>query len=149
MVESVEFATFFAKISVDTAVKLINGAAARLLVEAVDVLGDDGAELSLVLPLGQLQMGGVGLRVGAEHLGVVEAEKLLRVGLVKGVAQNHLRGILPLLVVQPPGGAEIRDAGLRRDTRAAEKDDVVGPVNERFQLFYFICHENTSQGVMI
>ena len=60
--------------------------AAGGLMEAVDVLRHHGGELSLRLPLRQLPVGGVGLGLGGQHLGPVEAEKLLGVAFIKGMA---------------------------------------------------------------
>ena len=60
--------------------------AAGGLVEAVDVLGDDGRQLALLLPLGKLFVGGVGLGVGGEELGPVETEKFCGVAFVEGMA---------------------------------------------------------------
>ena len=52
-----------AVIPVDRAVKLQHIPASRLLVQAVDVLGNHSKQPSLPFPLGQLFMGGIWLRV--------------------------------------------------------------------------------------
>ena len=75
--------------------------------EAVDVLGDDAAQLSRRLQLGQLLMGGVGLGPGIEHLVPVEAEKLLRVGVKEAAAEHGLRGEFVVLIVEAVGAPEI------------------------------------------
>ena len=105
------------------AVELQHPAAPGLLVEAVDVLGDHRLQLPRRLPLRQLPVGGVGLGVQEEHFVPVEAEELLRVPLKEGVAQDGLRRVGVLLVVEPPGAPEVRNAGLRADAGAAEEDD--------------------------
>ena len=64
IVQIIEFSALFAVIAVDAAVELQDVLAASGLMEAVDVLGDDGCKLPLLLPLGQLAVGGVGLGVG-------------------------------------------------------------------------------------
>ena len=127
-----------------TAVKLQHLPAARLLVEAVDVLGDDRLQPPLLLPLGQLPVGRIGLGVRRQHLGAVEVEELLRVPLKKGVAQYGLRRIPELLVIQPVHTAKVGDARLRGHTGAAEKHDVVGAVDQFLQPADVLIHENPS-----
>ena len=50
------------------------------------------------------------------------------------MAQNGLRRIFILLIVQPIYASEIRDAALRGDAGTAEKDDVVALGDHFFQL---------------
>ena len=104
--------TFFAVIAQHASVKLQNLPAPRHLMKAVDILGDNRSQLTRPLQLRQLQMGGVGLGVQAEHLAAVKAEELLRVRLVEAVAEDGFRWIVVLLVVEPVGAAEIRNAAL-------------------------------------
>ena len=87
--------------------------AACLLVQAVDVLRDDGAELARLFERGKLFMRLVRLIVEREHFFTVEAEKILRILIEKCVAQNRLRRVLKFLMVQAVRAAEIRNAGLR------------------------------------
>ena len=54
--------------------------------EPVDVLGDDGAELALGLPLRQLFVGGIRLGTGDQQLGPVETEKFFGVAFVERMA---------------------------------------------------------------
>ena len=68
------------------AVELQHIFAARHLVQAVDVLGNDGGEDMNLFQLRQLFMGGVWLCGQAEHLFPVKAEELLRVPFKKAVA---------------------------------------------------------------
>ena len=124
--------------------ELVDVDAARRLVEPIDVLGHHGLELARLLQLRQLQMGSIGFGVRKEHLVVVEAVELLRILLEEGVAQNGLRGILVLLVVQAVHAAEIRDAALGRYARPAEKDDILTLVDPLLELFQFLIHTKPS-----
>ena len=110
------------------------------LVQAVDVLGDNGFEFSLLFPLGQLVMGGIGPGFGAEQLLAVEVVKLLGVFFVKGVAEHGFRRILEFLVVQPVYAAEIPDTGLCADTGSAEKDNVVAGIYQFLQFANIFLH---------
>ena len=109
--------------------ELPNPLGPRLLVQAVDVLGDDGAQLACRLQLGQLLVSGVGLGIQAEHLVPVEAVKFLRPGVEEGAAEDLLRGPGVLLVVQAVHTAEIRDAALGAHPRPAEKHNGPALVN--------------------
>ena len=73
-------------IPVDTAVEFQDLVAAGGLVQAVDVLGDDGLQLSLGLLFRQLSVGGIGSGIGGQHLGPVEAEKFFRLAFIEGMA---------------------------------------------------------------
>ena len=99
--------------------------AACLLVQAVDVLRDDGAELARLFERGKLFMRLVRLIVEREHFFAVKAEEILRVLIEKRVAQNRLRWVLKFLMVQAVRAAEIRNAGLRRYACPAEEHDIV------------------------
>ena len=112
------------------AVKLQHVFAARRLMEAVDVLGDDGGEPARLLQLGQLFVGGVGLHPGDQQFFLVKPVKLGRIAHEKGVAQDGFGGIAPLLVVQAVHTAEIGHARFGADARAPEKDDGARLVDE-------------------
>ena len=86
MLQTVKFPAPLAVVPVDAAVELQHVPAAGGLVEPVDVLGDDGFQPALRLPLRQLFMGGVGLGVRGQQLGPVEAEKFFGVAFVKCMA---------------------------------------------------------------
>ena len=118
--------------------------APRLLVEAVDVLGDDRFQLSRRLPLRQLFMGGVGLRVQIKHFVAVKAEKFLRIHLIEAVAQDGFRGVVIFLVVEAVGATEIGDAALRADPGPAEKDDVFAVVDPVLQCSDRFRHSDSS-----
>ena len=85
-VKVMELAALFAVVPVDAAVELQHPAAPGGLVEPVDVLGDDGLQLSGLFPLRQLVVSGVGLGVGGQQLGPVEAEKFFGVAFVERMA---------------------------------------------------------------
>ena len=90
--------------------------------------------------------------VQRQHLGAVEVIELLRVRLVKRVAEHRLRRVPEHLVVQAVHAAEVRDAGLGGHTGAAEKHDVVRAVCQLFQsadgivhtVLHFFCKERLS-----
>ena len=120
------------------AVKLQHVFAACRLVQAVDVLGDDGGELSRLLQLRQLFVGGVGLHVQKQHLLLVKRVKIRGFFHKKVVAENGLRGIFPGLAVKAVPAAEIRHAGFCAHSRAAEKDDAPRPVDIVLQGLQFV-----------
>ena len=101
--------------------QFVHDAAARLLVQPVDVLRDDGGEPALALPLREFFVRRVGLRVQAQHFIAVERVKLFGVPFKKTVRKDALGRVLVLLAVQPVLRAEIGDAALRAHARAAEK----------------------------
>ena len=85
-VEVIEFPAALTIVPVDAAVELQHPLAAGGLMEPVDVLGDDGAELALGLPLRQLFVGGIRLGTGDQQLGPVETEKFFGVAFVERMA---------------------------------------------------------------
>ena len=111
-----------AGVPVLAAVKLQHVPAARHLVEAVNVLGDDGPQLALPLQLGQGVVGAVGLGVGVEHHAPEEVVKLRCVADEIPVGEHLLVGeALLFLLVQAVGAAEIRDAAGGGDARPAQE----------------------------
>ena len=124
-VQAVKGPAFFAVVPQNAAVQLQHLAASRLLVQAVDVLGDHGLQLPLLFPLGQLPVGGVGLGPGGQHLGPVKVVKFRLVADIEAVAEDGFRRVLELLVIQAVHTAEIRDSGLRGHSGPAEKHHVV------------------------
>ena len=119
-----------AAVAVDGAVELQHGFAAGLLMQPVDVLGDDGGEFTGFFKLGEEEMCRVGLCLQGEHLVAVEAVKLLRVLAEEGGGQDGLRGIGVTLVVQPIDAAEVGDAGFGAHPRPAEKHDAGGGIDD-------------------
>ena len=124
--------------------QLNDALAARGLMQPVNVLRDDGAQLPFPLKLGKPPVRRVRLhRFVRDELGAVKAEEFFRVLLEKRVAQNRLRGIFIFLPVQPVRAAKIRDAGFRGHARAAEKDDVVAPGDPLAEHRNIVLHGNT------
>ena len=95
------------------AVQFPDSFAARQGVEGVDVLGHHGDEFPLLFQKGQGLVGLVGLDALHQDLVAVEAEELLGVLEEEGVAEDGLRGIVVLLVVQTVHAPEIGDARFR------------------------------------
>ena len=124
-----------------TAVKLQHLPAAGLLVQAVDVLGNDGLQPSLLLPLGQLPVGGVGLCPGGQHLGPVKIVKLRLAAHIEAVAQDGFRRVLEFLVIQAVHAAEIRNPGFGGYPGSAEKDDAFRLCHPLPQGFDLLCHQ--------
>ena len=124
-----EFAALCAVVPVNTAVKLINFFAAGGLVQAVDVLGDNGKQFSFLFPLGQFQVSFVGLRFQGKHFIPVKAEEFFRLLHEEGVGQDGFRRIIVFLIVKTVHAAEVRDAAFRGDTGAAEEDDTGAFIN--------------------
>ena len=113
---------------------------AGLLMQSVDVLRDDSAAFALALPFCELEVRGVRLRVERKHFRAVEPVEFCGLAEEKRVAENGLRRILVLLIVQTVYRTEIRDAALGRNACAAEKDDVVAAVDPFLELCDFRSH---------
>ena len=113
--------------------QLVHRFAARRLMQPVNVLGDHRPQPALLLQLCQPQMGSVGLCVLYDQLIAVKTVKFLRVFLPEGMTEDGFGRVVVFLVVQPVHAAEIRDAALRRNARAAEKDDATAFCNDIFQ----------------
>lgn len=107
--------------------------------EAVDILGDHCPEPSLLLQLCQGLMGPVGLRIGEQHLIPVEPVKFLGSSHIEGVAQNGLRRVCILLVIQTVSTPEIRDLTLGGHACTAKKYDILTLRKPLLQSFAF-CH---------
>ena len=73
-------------VSEDGAVKLQNLFAPGLLMEAIDILGNDRTQLSLLLQLCKGFVRPVWLCMRKQHLVPVEAVKFLRLFHIKGMA---------------------------------------------------------------
>ena len=84
----VELTAAGAVVAQGAAVQLVHRFAARRLMQAVNVLGDHGPQLALLLQLGQPQMGGVGLCPLYDQLIAVKTVKFLRVFLPEGMAED-------------------------------------------------------------
>ena len=132
-----ELMAFGAVVAVDRTVKLIHDLAPRLLVEAVDVLGDHRLQLAPGFQLGQGQMRGVGFGVQGEHLVLIEAVKLGGVLHKEGMGQNGLGGIGILLVVEAVLAAKVGDSRLGGAARSTKKHDITTfcyPISQNIKL---------------
>ena len=128
----------------DASVKLQHLFAARGLMQTVNILSDDGSELSRLFKLRKLQVRRVGLNSVDNELFPMKAVVLLWVFNKESMAEDGLGRILPLLVVQAVDTAEIGDTALRAHARAAEEHDIVALINPLFKLHYFIVHNAHS-----
>ena len=128
----VELAALLAVVAVDRAVQLIDVFAARLLVQAVDVLRDDGAQLTRAFQLRQLLVRGVGPGLERQHLFAVEAVEIIGVPVEKRMAEDRLGRVVEPLMIQAVHAAEILNAALCADACAAEEHDVVTFCNPGF-----------------
>ena len=123
--------------------------ASRLLVQPVDILGQHGLELPLRLQLRQGQVAVVWLCLRIEHLFLIKAIEFLRPADKIAVADDLLRGLGILLIVQTVHAAEIRDAGLRGNAGAAEKDDAsafADPLLQGLDRFGHAGHSLAAEG---
>lgn len=111
---AVEFVAAGAVVAQNAAVELIDPFASRLLVEAVDILGDHSGELPFPLPLGKGLMGYIGLEAQRQHLLPVEAEEVFRPTLIEAVADDCLGRVFELLAVKAVHTSEIGDPRFRR-----------------------------------
>ena len=77
-------------------------------------------------------MSSVRLRVRKQHLVPVESVKFLRLSHIEGMAQDRLRRIIILLVVQSVRTPEIRNMALRGHAGTAEKYDIAALIQPLF-----------------
>ena len=117
----IKFAALHAVIAQNAAVQLIDALAPGLLVQTVDVLRDDGGQMSLLLQSGEHAVRDVRLKAEREHFFAVEPVKILRIIQKEAVADDRLGRIVEFLVVQAVHTAEIGNAAFRADACAAEK----------------------------
>ena len=120
-----EFVAVHAEVAMNAAVQFQDVLAARFLVQAVDVLGDDGFQFARFFQFGQFDVGHVRLSVEGQHLVAVEAVEFFRVIHKERMAEDRFGRVFIVLVVQTVSAAEIGDAAFRRDAGASEEDDVV------------------------
>ena len=104
--------------------QLKNIPAARLLVQAVDVLRHDRAQLSLALPAGERLVRGVRLHIRRKQFFPVKAVEIVGMRIEKVVAEDGFRRIIELLVIKSIHAPEIGNAGLGRHARAAEENNI-------------------------
>ena len=115
------------------AVEFVHFFTASELVQAVDVLRDDGTELAFALQLSEFEMHSAWAVVWCDHFCAIEVEEFFGVGIKKAAAEHGLRVVLEaLLMIEPILAAKIRDAAFGGDAGAAEEDDCVGIVDDLF-----------------
>ena len=110
--------------------------AAGFLMQAVDVLRDDCLQLAIGLKLRQFSVGDVGFRIKKNDLVTVKFIKLRLVPDEKGIAEDSLRRVFVLLVIQPVDAAEIRYPAFCRHTGPAEENDVAAFIHPFSQDFH-------------
>ena len=116
--------------------QLVHRAAARRLMQAVDVLGDDRFQPALPFQLCQPQVGRIGLCPLHDELITVKTVKLLRVLLPESVTQDGFRRVGVLLMIKSVHTAEVRDAALGGNARPAKEHDAAAFGNDLFQCLY-------------
>lgn len=115
---------FYTKIPPHAAVQFKNLFTARFLMQSVDVLRDDRAELSPFFQPRQSQMTGVGLGGGKEHFSFIKAVKFGGFLHEERMGNDTFGRVLVFLIVQPVRRAEIGNTAFRTDPCAAEKHRV-------------------------
>ena len=105
------------------AVELIYRAAARCLVQAVNILGHHSGALACLLQLCQFVMGSVGLGKRTQHFAAIKAVEFRWVLVKKAARKDLLRRIVVLLMIQAVHTAKVRNTALGRHPGAAKKDD--------------------------
>ena len=114
------------------------------LMQPVDILRDDRAQLPLTLKLGKAEVDAVRLHAVDNELLTMEAVIFLGVPVKEAAAQNSLGRVLPLLVIQAVDAPEVGYAALGADARAAEENDIITLRDHVAQQFYFIFHVSTA-----
>ena len=142
VLHGVELPALGAVVPMDAPVELQHVPAARGLVEAVDVLGDDGGELAVLLQLRQGLVGLVGFRVRVQEELLIIIVEDLRVPPEEVVAQQHLRGVAVggLGLVDAVRAAKVGDAAFRGQARPAQKGDAATVFNDLSQ---FLVHRGS------
>ena len=122
----------------DASVQLINVLASRHLVQAVDVLRDNGEQFALFFPLRQLPMDDIGLCIRIKHAISIEIKENLRMMHVERVRNDGFRRVSIPLTIQPILPAEIRNAAFGRHARAAEEHHAPGLFHPALQFFQLL-----------
>ena len=79
--------------------EFIHRVGSSLLMQPVNVLGHNGIQLSLLLPLRKLFVGDIGFKTKRKHLFPVKPEEIRRIAHIKTVADDGLRRVLKMLVI--------------------------------------------------
>ena len=119
-IERIPFAAAHAIIAMHRAVQLDHPAAARGLMQPIDILRNHRGKKPHLLKLRQRLVRRIGARRGIEHVFLIKIIKFRRMPHQKIMMQNLLTRQLHRLI-KPMRAAEIRNAALCRDSRAAKK----------------------------
>lgn len=141
----VKFAALHAKIPQGRAVQFENIFASRHLMQAVDVLRDYSFQFSCRFKLGELQMRGVRLRVFDDEFFAIKSVKFRGIRVEKRAAYYDFGREFPLLAVKSVLASEVGNAAFGGNARAAEKNDVLGFVDEILQSANLIFHKKIVQ----
>ena len=110
-----------ADVAMHRPVELPHARAARGLMEPVDILRHHRGERARRLKRCELAVAAVGPSIERDHLLTIEREEVLRVRLVKLMAEHHLGRIGKRLVIQPVHAPKVWDTACRRDARTAKE----------------------------
>ena len=91
--------------------------------QTINVLGNDGRELSFLLPLSKLSVGDIRFKAQREHLFPIEAKEIGRIPQVKAVTDDGFGRIFKMLAVKSVHTPKIRDAGLGAHPGTAEENN--------------------------
>ena len=95
--------------------QLIDALAPGLLVQTVDVLRDDGGQMSLLLQPGEHAVRDVRLKAEREHFFAVEPVKILRIFQKEAVADDRLGRVVEFLVVQGVSTVAVKKIAMNAD----------------------------------
>ena len=103
----------------------------RRLVQAVDVLGHDAAQLVLLFQFVQIPMYRVGPGVRIDHIFSVKVKEYVRMKIKEGFAQNHFRG-QPIVFfgIQPIGRSKIRNPAGSGHASTTKENDSSGAIKD-------------------
>ena len=103
--------------------QFVNSFAAGGLVQAVNVLGDDGQKLSGLFKFGQLVVGRVWLYALDYQFLAVKPVEFLGICVKKRAADYGFGRILPFLAVKAVLASKIGDSAFGGNARSSKKDD--------------------------
>ena len=139
--------TVYAVIPHDRTMQLRDVLTAGEGMQIVDVLRHDAQTTSGFLQLGHKAVSGVGPGVRIKHAAAVEAVKLFRIRLKKMMADDFLRRVIILLLIQSVNAAKVRNSAFRGRTRTGKKDDALPSIQDflqRLNLFFHTCNSPFS-----
>ena len=116
--------------------------AACLLVQTVNILGDNRLHLPCPLQLSKLSVRRIRLSVQGKHLILVKPVEFIGLSHKEAMADNRLRRILVLDMIEAILAPEVRNSALRGNPRPSEEDNVIASINDLLQLSDFLrIHE--------